>query len=37
MMNKVFEYIETIELFNLNKNQLSILIHPKSFIHAIIF
>ena len=37
MMNKVFEYIEAIKLFNLNKNKLSILIHPKSFIHAIIF
>ena len=37
MMNKVFEYIEAIKLFNLEKNQLSILIHPKSFVHAIIF
>ena len=37
MMNKIFEYIEAKKIFNLNKNQLSILIHPSSFVHAIVF
>ena len=37
MMNKVFEYIEALKIFNLNKKKLSILIHPESFIHAIVF
>ena len=36
-MNKVFEYIEALKIFNLNKKKLSILIHPESFIHAIVF
>jgi len=36
MMNKVFEIIEAKKIFNLNYNQLGILIHPKSYIHAII-
>jgi len=36
MMNKVFEIIEAKKIFNLNYNQLEILIHPKSYIHAII-
>ena len=36
LMNKVFELIEARNLFNLNLNKLSILIHPKSYIHAII-
>ena len=36
MMNKIFEYIEAKNIFNLKKNQLSILIHPSSFVHAII-
>ena len=37
MMNKVFEYIEAKKIFNLKKNRLSILIHPSSFVHAIVF
>lgn len=36
MMNKVFEIIEAKNIFNLNYNQLSILIHPKSYIHSIV-
>jgi len=37
MMNKIFEYIEAKKIFKLKKKQLSILIHPSSFVHAIIF
>ena len=37
MMNKVFELIEAKKIFNLNKKQLAILIHPSSFVHAIIY
>ena len=36
MMNKVFEIIEAKNIFNLDYNKLSILVHPKSYIHAII-
>jgi len=36
MMNKVFEIIEAKKIFNLNYNQLGIIIHPKSYVHAII-
>ena len=36
MMNKVFEIIEAKNIFNVNYNQLSILTHPKSYVHAII-
>ncbi len=36
MMNKIFEVIEAIKIFNLNKKDLKILIHPRSYIHAII-
>jgi 1-deoxy-D-xylulose-5-phosphate reductoisomerase len=36
MMNKVFEVIEAKKIFDLNYNQLKILIHPKSYLHAII-
>ena len=36
MMNKVFEIIEAKKIFNLNYNQIEILIHPKSYLHAII-
>jgi len=36
MMNKVFEFIEAKKIFNLNIDQLKIIIHPKSFIHAIV-
>ncbi len=37
MMNKIFELIEAKKIFNLDKNELSIIIHPSSFVHAIIF
>ena len=36
MMNKVFEIIEAKKIFNLSYKKLSILIHPKSYVHAII-
>ncbi len=36
MMNKVFEVIEAKKLFNLNYKNISIIVHPKSYIHAII-
>ena len=36
MMNKVFEIIEAKNIFNLDYKQLSILIQPDSYIHAII-
>ncbi len=36
MMNKIFEVIEAIKIFDLNPNQIGILIHPKSYIHAIV-
>ncbi len=36
MMNKVFEFIEAIKIFNLKKKNLEILIHPSSYVHAIV-
>ena len=36
LMNKVFEVIEAKNIFDLNYNKISILTHPKSYIHAII-
>ncbi len=36
MMNKVFEVIEAKNIFNINYKKISILIHPKSYIHALI-
>ena len=36
MMNKLFEVIEAKNIFNLPYKKISILIHPKSYIHAII-
>ena len=36
MMNKVFEIIEAKKIFNLSYKKLSILIHPKSYVHAMI-
>ena len=36
MMNKVFEIIEAKKIFNINYKNLYILIHPKSYVHAII-
>ena len=36
MMNKIFELIEAVKIFKLNVNKFRIIIHPKSYIHAII-
>jgi 1-deoxy-D-xylulose-5-phosphate reductoisomerase len=36
LMNKVFEIIEAKKIFNYKYNQLNILIHPDSYVHAII-
>jgi 1-deoxy-D-xylulose-5-phosphate reductoisomerase len=36
MMNKVFEIIEAKKIFDINYDQLDILVHPSSYIHAII-
>ena len=36
MMNKVFEIIEAKKIFDISYKRLSILIHPKSYVHAII-
>ena len=36
LMNKVFEVIEAKKIFNYSYNKLDILIHPKSYVHAIV-
>ncbi len=36
MMNKVFEIIEAKKIFNIDYKNLSILIHPNSYVHAIV-
>ena len=36
LMNKVFEIIEAKEIFDIEFNKFEILIHPKSYIHAIV-
>ena len=36
MMNKIFEFIEAKKIFNLDINKFKIIIHPKSYIHAIV-
>jgi 1-deoxy-D-xylulose-5-phosphate reductoisomerase len=36
LMNKVFEVIEAKKIFNIQYDKISILIHPKSYIHAIL-
>ncbi len=36
LMNKVFEVIEAKKIFNIDLDKFNILIHPKSYIHAII-
>ena len=36
MMNKVFEIIEAKKIFNFDYKKLSILVHPKSYVHAIV-
>ena len=36
LMNKIFEIIEAKKIFNVGLNKFDILIHPKSYIHAIV-
>jgi 1-deoxy-D-xylulose-5-phosphate reductoisomerase len=36
MMNKVFEVIEAKNIFNISYKKISILIHPKSYIHSLV-
>ena len=36
MMNKIFEVIEAMKIFDFDINKFQILIHPKSYVHAII-
>ena len=36
LMNKVFEVMEAYRLFNFSKNKIKILIHPQSYVHAIV-
>ena len=36
LMNKIFEIIEARKIFNIELNKFDILIHPKSYIHAIV-
>ena len=36
MMNKVFELIEAKNIFNIGFDKLDIIVHPKSYVHAII-
>ncbi len=36
LMNKVFEVIEARHIFNIPYNKISILTHPKSYVHAIV-
>ena len=36
MMNKVFEIIEANKIFKINYNKLHILVHPKSYAHAVV-
>jgi len=36
MMNKIFEVIEAVKIFNLDIDKFKILIHPRSYVHSII-
>ena len=36
MMNKIFELIEASKIFSININKLDIIIHPKSYVHALV-
>ena len=36
MMNKIFEILEAKKIFNIDVNKFEILIHPRSYIHAIV-
>ena len=35
-MNKIFEIIEAIKIFDMERSKFDILIHPKSYLHAIV-
>ena len=37
MMNKIFEFFEAKKIFNLKNKDIRIVIHPDSFIHAVVF
>ena len=37
LMNKIFEFLEAKKIFNLRNKKIDILIHPSSYIHAIVF
>ena len=36
MINKVFEVVEAKKIFKISYNKIFIVIHPKSYVHAII-
>ncbi len=36
LMNKIFEVLEAYRLFNLNRDQIKVVIHPQSIVHAIV-
>ena len=36
LINKIFELIEAKKIFNLNLNKIDILLHPDSYVHAIV-
>ena len=36
LINKIYEVIEAKNIFNIPYNKIEILIHPKSYIHAIV-
>ena len=36
MINKLYEVIEAKNIFNIPYNKIKILVHPKSYVHAII-
>ncbi len=36
MMNKIFEVIEAVKIFNIDQKKIKIIIHPKSYVHAIV-
>ena len=36
MMNKIFEIIEAIKIFDIKRSKFDILVHPKSYVHSIV-
>ena len=36
MMNKIFELIEATKIFNLPMSKFDIIVHPKSYVHALV-